>query len=453
MNVEDRRGDRVESDRGPRLPLPEAKVALPQYKRKLFDSRTVYFTVLALMLSGGLALVHWRSTDRSAGTAGAGSWTAEQQRAFANKLREYLPAAAGAEYEKYLTMQATTPRERSNVYYTVAKTAVEAGDFETGLAYFYKAEVAEPDGPLASEIGMGIVRCLEELGKFIDAQGALEARAGLGTAGADKETAAKGAVIARIGDRSITVSELDRAIQKLPAWAQQQYSTPDKKLEFLNQYISEQLLYEKALKLELDKDPEVREQVLDAARRAAVGKLIDRDVRNAIQIDPEDVRMFYDAHLDEFVDKARAKVRHILVADEGDAKEVLAKLATGEQFEDLAREVSLDEATRDGGGTLTGWIYADGKIPGVDDGEDMIEAIMATDVGKATEPLQDESGWHVFFVEEKVPYRQKPFEEVKDLAERRYRMMKEQEEYGRLIETTLEANDVEIFAENLDAAP
>jgi len=441
----------VERDHDPRLNLSQAKVSLPQYRRKLFDSRMVYFTVLALVLCAGLALVEWRVGGRTNGVPAHTSWSAGQQREFANKLREFLPRAAAEQYETYLAMTSTTPHERAGVYYTVAKTAIDVNDFETALAYFYKAEVAEPDGPLASEIGSGIVRCLEELGKFIDAQSALDARAGLDSGGPAGETAVRGTVVGRIGSRAITVAELDRALQQLPPWAQQQYANPGKKAEFLNQYIAEQLLYEKALKLELDKDAQVRKQVAEATRRAAVNKLIERDVRDKVKVNPEDVRMFYDAHVDEFTDKARARVRHILVEEENDARDVLAQLATGTSFEDLAKERSLDVASRDSGGDVRGWVTADGTVPGVESSEPMVEAILATDAGKSTAPIEDDAGWHIFYIEEKQPARQRPFDEVKNVAERRYRALKEQEEYRRLIDTTLEANDVEVFPEQLGA--
>ena len=81
----------------------------------------------------------------------------------------------------------------------------------------------------------------------------------------------------------------------------------------------------------------------------------------------------------------------------------------------------------------------------------MVEAILATDAGKATAPIKDDAGWRIFYIEEKQPARQRPFDEVKAVAERRYRALKEQEAYRRLIDTTLEANDVEVFPEKLNA--
>ena len=77
----------------------------------------------------------------------------------------------------------------------------------------------------------------------------------------------------------------------------------------------------------------------------------------------------------------------------------------------------------------------------------MVKAILATGEGATTEPLKDTAGWHVFRVEEKFPARQRPFDEVKATAEQRYRAMKEQEEYKRLIETTLEVHNVRMFPE------
>ena len=406
--------------------LLKTRVALPQYRQPLFDGRTIYFTVLAVVLAGGLAAVLWLTRPAATERHAKSTWTADQQREFANRLREFLPARSAAEFEKYLAMAQSNGHERANVDYTVAKTAVAAGDYETALAYYYKAEIAEPKGSLSADIGSGIVTCLEKLGKYADAQIALDSRAGLG---ARNDVAVKGEVVAKIGSREITTGEIDNAIQKMPPWAQQQYSTPDKKAEFLHQYIADELLYEKAQKQGLDKDPDVRSQVEEAARRAAVGKLIQQEVRDKIQVRPEDVRMYYDAHKDEFREKARARVRHIVTKTKPE------KQAPKEDAEEIK-----------------GWVVEGGSVPGIKDSQPMVPKILATDVGGVTEPIKDDAGWHVFYIEEKKPARQKPFDEVKAQAEQRYRAMKEQEEYKRLIDTTLQAHNVEMFPEKFGDA-
>lgn len=425
-----------------RAELLRAKVSLPQYRRSLFDGRTFFFAVLIVACTAASIFVQLHVVP---GQKEGASWTDLQQREFANKLREFVPERSAAEFETYLAMSSATGRDRANIYYTIAKTAVETGEFESALAYFYKAEIAEPDGPLAADIGTGIVRCLEELGQFVDAQSALGSRAELG---ARDETAKRGDVVARIGAREITAGEIDRAIQKMPPRVQQQYASPEKKNEFLNQFVAEELLYEKALRRQIDKNPEVRARVEQAARRAAVEILIQQDVRDKVQVTPEDVRMYYDANMDEFREKARANVRRVVTDDEAGAQDVLAELATGTSFEQIAKQGVTEES---GSSVEPVWVVEGGSVPGIADSESMVDTILAAQQGTATAPIEQDGGWYVFYIEEKTEARQRPFDEVKKVAEQRYRSMKEQEEYKRLLDTTLQANNVQLFPEKLDA--
>ncbi len=85
---------------------------------------------------------------------------------------------------------------------------------------------------------------------------------------------------------------------------------------------------------------------------------------------------------------------HILVATREAADEVVARINGGEDFADVAREVSTDTGTAGTGGDL-GW-FPRGVM--VDPFE---EAAFSLDVGVVSEPVQSEFGWHIIKVLEK----------------------------------------------------
>jgi len=80
--------------------------------------------------------------------------------------------------------------------------------------------------------------------------------------------------------------------------------------------------------------------------------------------------------------------RHILVNTEADAKLVLNRLASGEDWAKIAAEVSIDTGTKDNGGDL-GW-FGKGKMV-----KPFEDAVFALKAGEISAPVQSDFGWHV----------------------------------------------------------
>ena len=88
------------------------------------------------------------------------------------------------------------------------------------------------------------------------------------------------------------------------------------------------------------------------------------------------------------------------------AKEVIKKLDAGESFDDLAKEYSTDESTKDDGGKLADFVHGD--MP-----DEFEKAALALENGKyTTEPVKTQYGYHIIY---KVSQKDKPkLKTVKD---------------------------------------
>lgn len=117
-----------------------------------------------------------------------------------------------------------------------------------------------------------------------------------------------------------------------------------------------------------------------------------------------DAKSYYEANKASFeVDEVTAS--HILVEKEETAKEILAKLESGEKFEDLAKEYGTD-GTKDTGGSLGTF----GKGQMVKEFED---AVFAMKPGEISDPVKTQFGYHIIKLTDKNQGT-RTYEEAKD---------------------------------------
>lgn len=90
----------------------------------------------------------------------------------------------------------------------------------------------------------------------------------------------------------------------------------------------------------------------------------------------------------------QAHARHILVETEEEAQEVIQRLEAGEDFAQMAQEVSTDTGSGLQGGDL-GFVPQGRFVAPVD------EVVFSLPIGEISEPIQSDFGWHVIEVLER----------------------------------------------------
>jgi len=136
-------------------------------------------------------------------------------------------------------------------------------------------------------------------------------------------------------------------------------------------------------------------------------------------VSDEELRRVYESEQARFGQPERRRVRHILLpvpadADEAKAQAVLqeiqgvrARILGGEPFGEVAKAVSKDPGSASQGGAL-GEIEQGIMDPAFD------QAAFALAAGELSEPVRTRFGYHLIEVEEILPARVKPFEEVQE---------------------------------------
>ncbi|MEE4311327.1 MAG: hypothetical protein V2J62_05610 [candidate division KSB1 bacterium] len=227
----------------------------------------------------------------------------DKARDFANILyNRQLFEQSVAQYEYYLNNYEMDAKEQANISYTIGDIYFERlRDYENALAYYLKIRHLFPESNLVDEANKKIISCLERLERSEDAVQVLEETASLEPDKVHKKR--PGAVIAKIGDREITQGDFDFEMNQIPSYIRSQIDSKEKRLQFLRQYILTELLYDKARREQLDKNPEIVEAAFQAKREIMVRKLLEREIAEKVQITESDVKLFYDANKDRYVER------------------------------------------------------------------------------------------------------------------------------------------------------
>ncbi|MEW6096081.1 MAG: hypothetical protein AB1567_06110 [bacterium] len=233
----------------------------------------------------------------------------DKQKEYAHILyNKGLFSQAIREYERYLETAKLNDQKMANINYIIANTYMDKlNDYQNALVYYLKIKHFYPQTKLKSEINQKIVECLERLGHSLDAQQEMEKATLIDTQFPSKEK--KGTIIAKIGNKVITMEELNAEINNLPPYIQQMYNEKEKKLEFLQNYIAKELMYDTAKRRGYDKDKEIIEQTFQLKKNLMVQKLLIEEMKDKINISDSDLKLYYQAHKEDFKEKEFEEVK------------------------------------------------------------------------------------------------------------------------------------------------
>jgi peptidyl-prolyl cis-trans isomerase C len=196
-------------------------------------------------------------------------------------------------------------------------------------------------------------------------------------------------VLATVNGDAIRQSDVDRVLETLPP---QVRSMPPQMIMpmVLDQVISGKVISQQAYSQNLQDDPEVKEALKRAEERIVQNVYLNRQIEE--RLTPERIEQAYQDWRLENPPQPEVEARHILVASEEEARKVIERIKGGEDFAEVAREVSTDRAAAAQGGDL-GYFTRDQMV------EPFAEAAFALEPGSLSEePVQTQFGWHVIEV-------------------------------------------------------
>ncbi len=210
------------------------------------------------------------------------------------------------------------------------------------------------------------------------------------------------AVVATVGDQTITESDLAFAAEDLQKELQQ-VPEQERRAFLVTVLIDMKVMAKAARDAGMDQT--------DLFKRR-VAYLEDRTLRRsyfadkiAAGVTEETLKAGYDRYVAAFVPEEQVRARHILVATEDEAKAVKADLDGGKPFEVEAMDKTIDPSGKQSGGDL-GFFGKGQMVP------EFEAAAWALQPGQISEPVKSEFGWHIIKLEEKTLSQPQPIEQL-----------------------------------------
>jgi peptidyl-prolyl cis-trans isomerase C len=209
--------------------------------------------------------------------------------------------------------------------------------------------------------------------------------------------------IAVVNGTPIPKARADALVDQLVHQGQQ--NTPQLQMAVREELVNREVLMQEALRRGLPNRPDIKAQIAVAQQTVVLRSLIEDFVKNNAPTDAE-VTARYNALIKDAGGK-EYHLHHILVDNEQQAKDLIARIKAGASFEDLAKQFSKDPGSGKNGGDLD-WSDPKAYVPEFADAATHLQKGHMTDT-----PVHTQFGWHIIRVDDVRSITPPPLEQVR----------------------------------------
>ena len=219
-------------------------------------------------------------------------------------------------------------------------------------------------------------------------------------------------ILVTVNGKNITKQDAQAFVSASAPQANFMELAPAEKKMITDRLIEKVLFRELAAQEGIDQKPEFKRNMEKIKDELLVNMWMKSQLDNAI-VSESEARAFYDKNVKKFMEEPSMKARHILLANEKDAQDIIDTLkprkgeALKEKFIELAKAKSTGPSAPNGGDLGT---FKKGQmVPGFS------KAVWALENGQiTTTPVKTQFGYHVIYLETKTEAKPASYEKVKN---------------------------------------
>jgi foldase protein PrsA len=157
-------------------------------------------------------------------------------------------------------------------------------------------------------------------------------------------------------------------------------------------------------------------------------KLTEKITQSATKVSEQDISEYYEKNKQRFAQPERRDLLVVLTKTEDKAKQAKAALEDGDSFKQVAKQYSIDEASKAQGGKLAA-VTKGQQEKAFDD------AIFSAKKGELVGPIETQFGWYVFEVDKVTAASQQSLEESKEAIKNLLRSQGQQKALDKWIKS------------------
>jgi peptidyl-prolyl cis-trans isomerase C len=196
-------------------------------------------------------------------------------------------------------------------------------------------------------------------------------------------------ILARVGDRTITQSDLDELIKRYESIRKGNPYSIDQKKELINMLIRNSLISMEAEREKIDQKPEVQSKLKMYKNELLTAEYISQKIEPLVTVKNEEIEEILKQN-PNLIPKERLTVKEILVKTEKEAEEIYQELKNGADFSKIATEKSISRTkTKEG---LIGTISR-GQLP-----PPLETVVFNLKEGEFSKPVKTDEGFQIFYL-------------------------------------------------------
>lgn len=179
-------------------------------------------------------------------------------------------------------------------------------------------------------------------------------------------------------------------------------------------------------------------QVDDIKKQIRIDLYKERLLGDKLKVAQDEIKKYFDENRQKLATPEQVHLKHILTMTEQEAKDLVLSLNAGANFDLLAKEKSLDTATKDRGGDL-GFFSKGMLIPEIQEKAFSLQS-GGIDIVKTA------MGFHVIIVVEKKPAKEATWDkETQNFIEQILKQAKFNQEYPKFIQSLRSKADIQVL--------